>query len=138
MPLKVQHDEQPQLNLTPMIDVLFLLIIFFMVATTFGDLEQSVDLQVPEVTNAGDNQAPAQPLVINVFADGHLEFEGATVSIELPPELFEGPYFCRHEEARFFDWAGPAEGHPTVARFRALAQELGVVIPVSFFERVLR
>jgi biopolymer transport protein ExbD len=82
MPLKVQHDEQPQLNLTPMIDVLFLLIIFFMVATTFGDLERNLDLQVPEVAETGETRAPAKPLVINVFADGRLEFDGQTISIE--------------------------------------------------------
>ncbi len=58
---------------------------------------------------------------------------GATVV--LPPELFEGPYFCREERDRFFAWARPAEGHPTVARFSALAKELGVAIPVSFFEK---
>ena len=55
--------------------------------------------------------------------------------IILPPELFEGPYFCRAEKDEFFAWAKPAEGHPTLARFEKLAKELGVVIPVSFFER---
>ena len=58
---------------------------------------------------------------------------GATVI--LPPELFEGPYFCTKESDEFFAWAKPAEGHPTIARFSALARELGVAIPVSFFER---
>jgi N-carbamoylputrescine amidase len=53
----------------------------------------------------------------------------------LPPELFEGPYFCRHERESFFDWARPFEGNETVARFAAVARELGVAIPVSFFER---
>jgi len=53
----------------------------------------------------------------------------------LPSELFEGIYFCREEKDAFFDWAKPLEGHPTIARFQALAKELGVVIPVSFFER---
>ncbi|HEY3400955.1 MAG TPA: N-carbamoylputrescine amidase [Geothrix sp.] len=53
----------------------------------------------------------------------------------LPSELFEGPYFCREEKDAFFDWAKPVEGHPTIARFQKLAKELGVVIPVSFFER---
>ncbi len=55
--------------------------------------------------------------------------------IVLPPELFEGPYFCRHEDAAFFAWARPFEGNETVARFARLAKELGVAIPVSFFER---
>jgi len=53
----------------------------------------------------------------------------------LPSELFEGPYFCREEKEEFFTWARPFEGNATVARFAALARELGVVIPVSFFER---
>jgi len=53
----------------------------------------------------------------------------------LPPELFEGPYFCREEREAFFDWARPLEGNPTIERFGLLAAELGVVIPVSFFER---
>jgi N-carbamoylputrescine amidase len=53
----------------------------------------------------------------------------------LPPELFEGPYFCREEKDEFFAWAKPVEGHPTIAKFQALAKKLGVVVPVSFFER---
>ncbi|HEY2032016.1 MAG TPA: N-carbamoylputrescine amidase [Myxococcales bacterium] len=55
--------------------------------------------------------------------------------IVLPPELFEGPYFCRHERESFFDEARPFEGNETIARFSKVAQELGIVIPVSFFER---
>lgn len=82
MPLKVQHDEQPQLNLTPMIDVLFLLIIFFMVATTFGDLERNMELQVPEVAEAGDSVRPAKPLVINVFADGTYDLDAQPATLE--------------------------------------------------------
>ena len=53
----------------------------------------------------------------------------------LPPELFEGPYFCREQREACFDWARPAEDNPTLTHFGRLAAELGVVIPVSFFER---
>jgi N-carbamoylputrescine amidase len=53
----------------------------------------------------------------------------------LPSELLEGRYFCRQEKDEFFSWAQPYEGHPTIAKFKALAKELGVVIPVSFFEK---
>ena len=59
--------------------------------------------------------------------------DGATVVV--PPELFEGPYFCREEREEFFARAHPLAGHPTIAHFAALAAELHVVIPVSFFER---
>ena len=90
MPLKVQQDEQPQLNLTPMIDVLFLLIIFFMVATKFGDLERNVELQVPEVAEAGDATPPPRPLVVSVFADGQVDFDGQPVTLsELTARLAE-------------------------------------------------
>jgi N-carbamoylputrescine amidase len=55
--------------------------------------------------------------------------------IILPSELFEGPYFCKLERDEFFSWAKPFEGHPTIAIFQKLAEELKVVIPVSFFEK---
>jgi N-carbamoylputrescine amidase len=53
----------------------------------------------------------------------------------LPPELFEGEYFCKVERDYFFDWAKPVENHPTIAHFQSLAQKLNVVIPVSFYEK---
>jgi N-carbamoylputrescine amidase len=58
---------------------------------------------------------------------------GAT--LVLPPELFEGPYFCREESERFFEWARPFEGNETVARFAKVAKSLGVALPISFFEK---
>ena len=54
--------------------------------------------------------------------------------VVLPPELFEGPYFCKQKIASFLELARPAAGHPTIDRFSALARELEVVVPVSFFE----
>ncbi|TVR49827.1 MAG: N-carbamoylputrescine amidase, partial [Gemmatimonadales bacterium] len=53
----------------------------------------------------------------------------------LPPELFEGYYFCRHEREEFFARARPVGEHPVVGAMQALAGRLGVVIPTSFFER---
>ena len=63
------------------------------------------------------------------------EAAGRGAQVVLPPELFEGPYFCREEKDSFFDWSRPFEGNPTIFHFSELARELGVVIPVSFFER---
>jgi biopolymer transport protein ExbD len=81
MPLKLQHDDMPTLNLTSMIDVLFLLIIFFMVATKFDELERNIDVAVPEVSNAQDS-TPPQPLVVTVFADGRIELDGLPITID--------------------------------------------------------
>lgn len=51
------------------------------------------------------------------------------------PELFEGHYFCKEERDIYFERAHPLRNHPTIAHFEALARELAVVIPVSFFEK---
>jgi len=56
-------------------------------------------------------------------------------NIVLIQELFETPYFCKDHQPRHFDLAQPLEGHPAVEHFRGLARELGVVLPVSVFER---
>ena len=56
-------------------------------------------------------------------------------NVILPPELFEGPYFCREEKAEWFAQARTVEDDEAVARMREVARELGVVVPVSFFER---
>lgn len=53
----------------------------------------------------------------------------------LPSELFEGVYFCQTQKEEDFERARPVEGHPTLLHFQALAKELGVAIPVSFFEK---
>ena len=53
----------------------------------------------------------------------------------LPPELFQGPYFCVAQEERWFKEAHPWRTHPCVTALAPLAQELGVVLPISIFER---
>jgi len=53
----------------------------------------------------------------------------------LVQELFGAPYFCIEQRAEYFALAAAAEGHPLIARFQALARELGVVLPCSFFEK---
>ena len=59
----------------------------------------------------------------------------AGADIVLLQELFETPYFPIAQDATRFDLARPRDGHPTVALMCRLAAELGVVVPVSFFER---
>ncbi len=59
--------------------------------------------------------------------------QGANVI--LLPELFENLYFCQDQLAQHFALAAPFDGNALVARMAALARELGVVLPVSFFER---
>ena len=85
MPLKTQHDEQPSINLTPMIDIVFLLIIFFMVGTKFSELseaERDLALQVPEVAETGTITSAPKKRVINVFPDGRIILDEEPVDLK--------------------------------------------------------
>ncbi len=75
--------------------------------------------------------------VANIAAVTELVREGAAkgAQVVLPPELFEGPYFCRTEDEEMFATALPTAEHPSVLAMQALANELGIWIPTSFFER---
>ncbi|WP_295291401.1 N-carbamoylputrescine amidase [uncultured Catenibacterium sp.] len=56
-------------------------------------------------------------------------------NIILLPELFERQYFCQEKRYDYYDYALPLEENPAVNRFKEVAKELGVVIPVSFYEK---
>ena len=62
------------------------------------------------------------------------EAAGKGAKLILPPELFEGLYFCRTQDETHFARAMPVDTHPAVKAMRALAAELKVYIPTSFFE----
>ena len=53
----------------------------------------------------------------------------------LPPELFQNIYFPTRQDPRWFATAYPSSEHPCVLALAALAKKLGVVIPISFFEK---
>jgi N-carbamoylputrescine amidase len=63
------------------------------------------------------------------------EAHGKGAQVILPSELFEGHYFCRTQREENFSRAHAADDHPTLRHFQKLAAELGVVIPVSFYEQ---
>lgn len=73
------------------------------------------------------NLAKAESLVRNAAS--------RDANIILIQELFETPYFCQDQIHAFFGLAKPLEQNPAIARFTALAKELGVVLPVSVFEQ---
>jgi N-carbamoylputrescine amidase len=55
--------------------------------------------------------------------------------IILLPELFEGLYFCKDMDKKYFSWAKPKENNPLLNIFSSLAKELDVVLLVSYFEK---
>lgn len=80
--MKIQVDDGPEemvVNLTPMIDVVFLLLIFFMVATTFLDPEREIEIELPPAEAAQVLAAETDELVVNVFQDGRVAVSGTEV-----------------------------------------------------------
>lgn len=90
-----------------------------------------------KVTVAALQLALGGTVQTNIAAVSELVREAAAkgATIILPPELFESPYFCTVEEEALFATAHPSASHPSVTAMQALAKELRVTIPTSFFER---
>ena len=90
-----------------------------------------------QVTVAALQTALSDDVATNVARVVELVHEaaGKGAQIILPSELFEGHCFCRTQLEQDFERARPVDGHPTLRTFRELAAQLGVVIPVSFFEK---
>ena len=81
MPLRTTVDGPPELNLIPMIDIMFNLILFFLVGTQFTSLERNISLQVPEVVDRGALTAAPERRVINVYRDGAVTLDEKDVSL---------------------------------------------------------
>lgn len=84
-------------------------------------------IQMSMSRDIAENVARAEGYVRDAAARG--------ARIVVIPELFEDHYFCKDVLAGHVSRAHPVEGHPTIDHFRSLARELGVVIPVSIYER---
>lgn len=84
-------------------------------------------IQMSVSDSKSDNITKAENKVREAAANG--------ANIILLQELFAGFYFCIDQKPEFFDWAESLKESEVVARMSGLAKELGVVLPVSFFER---
>ena len=85
----------------------------------------AVQMQMGE--DKGANRERAEALVRKAAAEG--------AQIVLLPELFEGLYFCKDMDEKYFEWAEPRGGNLLIKHFAELARELEVVLPLSYFER---
>jgi len=81
MPLKTHQEELPAINLTPMIDIVFNLIIFFMVSTRFTEIERKVDLSVPQVGGTSNLSEVQRSRTINIYRDGTMTLDAQPVTI---------------------------------------------------------
>jgi biopolymer transport protein ExbD len=81
MPLKTEPLEEPQLILTPVIDIMFLLLIFFMVGTQFTDDEHHFDIKLPTASETMSITSLPDPATVNVTANGEVYLDGDAVAL---------------------------------------------------------
>ena len=94
--------------------------------------------QFPITNSPASNRLLAESVIRLAATEG-----GARII--LLPELFDNLYFCQHQDVVNFSLSRPIMGHhpppavecnnPLLSKFRDLSMELGVVLPVSFFEK---
>ncbi len=85
----------------------------------------AVQMSVPETREKSIEKAEA--LTREAAARG--------ANVVLLPELFETKYFCQERRYEYYELAAPLEEDPAVTRFREVSRELGLVMPISFYER---
>ena len=73
--------DEPEFSMAPMIDVVFQLLIFFMVSTTYSTDEKELGVELPTAQSGQAAGGSPQELVINVFKDGRVTLAGHQVSI---------------------------------------------------------
>lgn len=89
------------------------------------------------ITVAAIQTSYGQDLAANIAKTEAFVREAARggADVVLPSELFQGIYFCTRQDPKWFETAFPVDAHPCVIALKKLAGELGVVIPISFFEK---
>jgi biopolymer transport protein ExbD len=127
MPLKTSSlEEMPSINLTSMIDVVFLLLIFFMVATQFTNSERQIDLQLSNVGELKPMVAPPDQRVISVDEFGQCHLDGQPVSMEQLTQQLNG-LRARYPGIRVVVRADQRVALQHVAAASAAAQRAGVM-----------
>lgn len=85
------------LPMTPLIDVVFLLLIFFLVATTLSEEERQMNIQVPVASEARPLVAKPSELVVNVDASGQYYISGENVKLSELQQAFDRAWANNHD-----------------------------------------
>ncbi len=83
MKVDLRDDEFIEVQMAPMIDCVFLLLIFFLVATTLKKVDKELPLELPDATAAIEVQQPENFTVISVDQTGAYYLDGTPISVSL-------------------------------------------------------
>lgn len=72
----------PSIDLTPIIDMVFLLLIFFLVTTTYHQVEREMQIALPEAESGAPISVALRELIVNVATDGSVVVSGRTLTLE--------------------------------------------------------
>lgn len=89
MPLKTEPLEEPSINLTSMLDVVMLLIVFFMVGTKFSEEERQTAIQVPSVSDNLAMSGQPNEIIVNVTADGKVSVRSESHTLDSLKSMLE-------------------------------------------------
>ena len=83
LPAQFSGRQALQFNITPLIDIVFLLIIFFLVASHFVRNDNSESVELPHASAANSDDSPAHRLTVTILADGSLSIGGIRTAQDL-------------------------------------------------------
>ena len=84
------HLQHPGIQLAPLVDVLLLLLIFFLMTWNAARNEHELDVKVPKASAAKEKTAPIGDVIVNVKADGNVVVNRRTLSSAELMELLKG------------------------------------------------
>lgn len=125
MNLRSRNHEEPELNLISLVDVVLLLLIFFMVSTTFVD-ESRIELQLPQASRAPAVEQRKDPLEVSITASGEYRVNGQALINTSPATL----------SAAVSKVAGEARDIPVTIRADAKATHQSVVTAMDVLGRL--
>jgi biopolymer transport protein ExbD len=125
MNLGSSQSEEPELNLTSLIDVVLLLLIFFMVSTTFID-ESRIELQLPQASAEAPPELKSDPIEITITASGEYRVNGKTLLNNSPTTL----------SAAVSKLAGESRDNPVTIRADARTTHQSVVTAMDVVGRL--
>ena len=79
--MRIRDDElaEPEFSMAPLIDIVFQLLIFFMVSTTYSKQEKELGIELPNAASARTPEPLPDEIVVNVFRDGRISVLGRDV-----------------------------------------------------------
>ena len=81
MRIERKKSKAPQLTLTSMLDVIFLLLCFFVTVSVFSQWESEISIQLPEAKSADEPERLPGEVIVNIAKSGEIKVNGMTISL---------------------------------------------------------